>query len=155
MTEFAIVDTVERPYLYVTRRSAMASETVSAAMGEAFHQVMAFIREKGVSSADAALSVYYRFDPQEMEFRAGFFVSPEDAAKAEGEIGADVTPACRAVSFTHFGPYAELQDSYDRMMDWMAREGLTMSAPAWEVYLNGPDDTPEDELRTDVFVALA
>lgn len=41
------------------------------------------------------------------------------------------------------------------MMSWMEKEGLTMGAPAWEVYLNDPATTPEDALLTDVYVSLS
>jgi effector-binding domain-containing protein len=40
-------------------------------------------------------------------------------------------------------------------MAWLEKEGLTLGAPTWEVYVNDPDSTPEEELRTEIYVSLA
>ena len=90
-----------------------------------------------------------------MTFRAGFSVLPEDLAKAEGAVKADVTPAGKVLSFVHTGPYSELRNSYGEMMTYAEQNGLKIRAPAWEVYVNDPATVPEEELRTDVFVSLA
>jgi effector-binding domain-containing protein len=124
-------------------------------MGKAYGDVMAFIQANGLTLTGPALSVYYAYDPNTVTFRAGFFVSAEDAKKASGDIRADVTPAGRVVNFMHEGPYSKLGESYNQLMGWLEKEGLSLGAPTWEVYVNDPDSTPEEELRTDIYVTLA
>jgi effector-binding domain-containing protein len=40
------------------------------------------------------------------------------------------------------------------MMRYMQDNGIEMTVPAWEIYLDDADEVPEDALRTEVFVAL-
>lgn len=155
MLEFNQVDVEETPYLYEERTCSMDPGDISKTMGEAFHKVMMFMSENGIQTTGKVMAVYYAYDPQKMTFRAGFSVSPEDAAKAAGDIKADATPAGNALSFTHVGPYATLRDSYGKMMQHVEENGLALAAPTWEVYVNDPRTTPEEALRTDVFSALA
>ena len=46
------------------------------------------------------------------------------------------------------------EDSY-LVMEWLQGEGLSLGAPTWEVYVDDPDSTPEEELRTDIYVSFA
>ncbi|MFZ2101781.1 MAG: GyrI-like domain-containing protein [Oricola sp.] len=155
MPEFRLVDVTEQPYVYADCKCAMAPADISRTMGNAFALVMEFIQKNGLTLTGPALSVYYSYDPETVEFRAGFFVSAEDAKKASGAIKAGMTPAGRVVSFTHVGPYSKFSESYGALMEWMQGEGLALGAPTWETYVDDPDSTPEAELRTDIYVSLA
>lgn len=154
MPEFKQIEVEETPYLYEEKTCSMEPSDIGATMGEAFGNVMAFMTENGIETTGKVLSVYDTYDPATMTFRAGFSVAREDAAKASDSVKADVTPAGKVLTFTHVGPYATLRDSYDEMMRYVEDNGLTLCVPTWEVYVNGPDEVPEDELRTDVFAAL-
>jgi effector-binding domain-containing protein len=155
MPDFRLIDVTEQPYVYVERTCAMEPATISEEMGKAYGDAMAFIQANGLTLTGPALSVYYTYDPQTVTFRAGFFVSTEDAKKASGDVKADTTPAGRVVNFVHTGPYSKLSESYQELMAWLEKEGLTLGAPTWEVYVNDPDSTPEEELRTEIYVSLA
>lgn len=154
MPEFKVIRVSETPYLYVTKTSSMAPEDISGKMGEAFQEVWAFMQANQIQPAGGALSVYYDYSPDTMTFRAGFTVSRADMAKAQGPVSGDVTPAGEVLHFRHKGPYATLRDDYDLMMQHLKTLGREMGAPAWEVYLNSPDQVPEAELLTDVFMVL-
>ena len=155
MPEFQFVDVEEIPYFYQERSCGTAPEDINAAMGEAFQAVWDFLLASGVQTTGKALSVYYTYDPGKMTFRAGFSVDADARKKAKEPVRYDVTPAGRVLHFRHTGPYSKLRDSYGRMMAYMEQEGLKIGAPTWEVYLNDPSKTPEDELLTDVFVSIA
>lgn len=153
--EFTTRDVAAMPYLYAEGSAPMDPAAVSAAMGEVFAKVMGFMTEHGIAPAGPPVAVYYDYDPAMMTFRAGLLVAEADMAKAAGEIKADATPAGAALTFTHVGPYAHLSQSYEAMMAHVAKEGLTLGAPTWEVYVDDPGETPEAELRTEVFSHLA
>lgn len=155
MTEYKIIEVSEESYVYADCQCAMDPDAISQTIGKAFEDVMGFIKSHGLALTGPALSVYYTFDPETVTFRAGFFVSAEDAKKAQGEIKAGLTPAGRVVNFVHTGPYTTLGESYQAMMGWMQQQGLELGAPTWEVYIDDPDSVPQDKLRTDIFVALA
>ena len=156
MPDFHMVDVEEAPYLYAERTCSMAPDDISRNMGIAFGTVGALVGKKGITSVDRALSVYHGHDPETMTFRAGFLVSEEDAAKAEGEVKTDVLPAGRVLNFIHRGPYAKLRVSYGEMMKYLEAEGMTLGTPTWEIYLNDPGSvSSEDELETDIYVTVA
>lgn len=155
MPEFKIKEVEERPYIYVDCKCSMEPAEISETMGDAFSRVYGFMGERGIRPAQPPVSVYYTYDPDTIEFRAGFLASGDDAKKAAGDVKADVTPAGRVVHFVHIGPYATLRESYGVLMGWLEEEGLKLGAPTWEVYIDDPDKTPEDKLRTEIFVALA
>ena len=155
MASYEIVETTAQDYLYLTRRCAMKPEEIGPAMGEAIRTVWDFMQRNAIPPAGPVLAVYYDYSEDEMEFRTGFFVTPEDAARADGPVKADKTPAVRAAHAVHTGPYPALQETYGRVMSEMEQAGHSYGKPTWEVYLNDPDTTPEAELKTEIFIALA
>ena len=154
MLEFKQIDVQETPYLYEERTCSMDPADVGKTMGEAFHNVLAFLNANQIETTGQALSVYYTYDPEVMTFRAGFSVSEDDLAKAKGTVRADKTPAGKVLTFTHVGPYTGLRDSYGKLMEYIAANGLNLGAPTWEVYVNSPEEVDESELRTDIFATL-
>lgn len=154
MPEFLITEASELPYLYVEKTSSMAPDEIGRAMGEAFGAVWGFMQDHAIAPAGGALSVYYDFDMTQMDFRAGFVVAPDDLAKAEGAVKGDVTPAGPVARFVHKGPYETVGADYDLLMAWLEKEGLKMAVPAWEVYLNDPDQVAPEDLLTECSVRL-
>lgn len=156
MPNYQMIDVREAPYLYTERTCSTDPADISRNMGIAFGTVGALLGRKGITSAGRPLSVYYTHDPETMTFRAGFLVSEEDAAKAEGEVGAGILPAGTVLNFIHRGPYAKLRVSYGEMMEYLAANEMTVGAPTWEIYLNDPDGvSSEDELETDCYVTVS
>ena len=155
MVDFKLIDVTETPYLYVERTTTMDPGEIAQAMGSAFGEVWAFMEKHGVPPAGGALSVYYDYSEGRMDFRAGFTVSRNDMAAADGSVKADVTPAGKVLHFTHHGSYDGLRAAYDEMMTHMAAEGLAYAPPTWEVYRNSPDEVHEEQLITECYQALA
>ena len=155
MLEFSEVDVDEIPYLYRESACSMDPEEIGKCMGEAFEAVIGFMTANGVNATGKVMSVYYTYHPEKMTFRSGFSVAADDLAKARGDIKSDVTPAGRALTFTHIGPYALLRESYGELMAYASKNNLELKPPSWEIYVNDPRVTPEADLRTDVFFPLA
>ena len=155
MPEYQTVTLEETPYLYAERSCSMDPAEISNHMGSAFQEVWGFMQANGIAPAGPPMSVYPTYDPDTLSFRSGFPVAQVDLDKAEGGVKADVTPAGRVLHFTHKGPYATLRDDYDLTMQYINENSLTMGAPTWELYVNDPADTPEAELLTECYIALA
>lgn len=155
MPDFKMTEVAETPYIYVERSCSMDPSDISQAMGEAFGQVFGFMAEKGIAPAGPPMSVYYTYDPETMTFRSGFAVAADDMSKAADGVSADVLPAGRVLHFVHKGAYATLRDDYGLMMEHLKSEGLQIGAPTWEIYVNDPAEVPEEELLTEIYVALA
>ncbi|OAO00022.1 hypothetical protein A8B75_19010 [Sphingomonadales bacterium EhC05] len=154
MLEFKLTNVEEQPYLYEERSCSRDPSDISATMGGAFQNVMDFLSSRQISPIQV-LAVYYTYDPDRMSFRAGFTVSPDAVTKADGAVKAAVTPAGQVLTFTHVGPYSELRHSYGLMMEYIEKNGLKLGAPTWEIYVDDPQVTPPEQLKTEIFVSLA
>jgi effector-binding domain-containing protein len=154
MVDFNIIETNELPYLYAERTSSMHPEEISEKMGTAFKQVWEFMIKNSIEPAGGALSVYYDYSPNTMTFRAGFAINRGDMANAGGDVKADVTPSGKVLHFVHKGSYATLRNDYELMMKYLQESRLEAGVPSWEIYMNDPDTTPEDELLTECYLAL-
>lgn len=154
MSEFKIVETHEKPYFYIKRVCSMEPADISKNMGQALQGVWAFMQAHDIAATGPALAVYPTYDPNELEFHAGFFVSTEDMSRAEGDVKAAKTPAVKTLSTTHVGSYSGIRETYDAMMKHIAEQELSQSMPTWEIYVDDPGKTPVQNLRTEIFIAL-
>jgi effector-binding domain-containing protein len=150
-----VIDATETPYLNAEGSSTMEPADISAAMSEIFKQVFEFMQANAIAPAGPAISVYPGYDPKTMNFRAGFIIHRQDMWKASGPVAADLTPSGPALHFTHTGSYRTLRDDYGAMMQFAEDQSLMVGAPAWEIYINDPSQTPEAELLTECYAKLA
>ena len=90
-----------------------------------------------------------------MAFRSGLFVSEADGQKGEGEIQADKIPACKALHAMHVGPYVDMKLTHGAIWAHAKASGLASTMPVWEIYIDDPEKTAPEELRTEIYHALA
>jgi AraC family transcriptional regulator len=66
-------------------------------------------------------------------------------------------PGGRFAVTTHPGSYETLGETYTRFCgEWLPQSGLELlAAPALEFYRNSPQETPPEELLTDIYMPLA
>ncbi|MEJ6397857.1 GyrI-like domain-containing protein [Yoonia sp. 208BN28-4] len=143
-----------QPYLYVDKECPYGPE-IADAMGAGFGEVFGFVGQHGITPQSMPITVYMAMDPSMLRFRAGVMVSAEDAAKASGDVKADVLPEGDVMKTTHTGPYTSLNETHQALWSHMEAEGIPAAMPVWEVYINDPGETPEADLKTDVFRAIA
>ena len=74
--------------------------------------------------------------------------------EGSGPVRPGTMPAGQYVKAFHTGPYRKMGDTYNRMMAWTKEQGFTMKPESVEIYLNGPEDTPEAKLETEVLIPL-
>ncbi|CAN5160062.1 hypothetical protein BH11ACT4_BH11ACT4_07320 [soil metagenome] len=82
------------------------------------------------------------------------FPSATLPAPADGVTG-EMLPGGRAVQVLHQGSYDTLHETYDRLMPWLAEQGLTPGPVMWESYLNEPQPESPDATRTLIVWPLA
>ena len=156
MPEFNIVSVDSQPILYVHRSSATDPGSIGACMGEAFGTLMGFIGQHGIARTGAPMSIYHGFGETEAIFDVALPVAAADAERAagHGDIKGGATHAGQALKAVHVGPYTALADTYNRIMAHMEQEGLKPSGPCWEIYMNDPDTTPEEDLITEIYFPI-
>jgi effector-binding domain-containing protein len=57
---------------------------------------------------------------------------------------------------TLIGPYTEFtQEIYDRLYAYIQKKGLKIAGPLREIYLSNPQETPADQLVTELQIPIA
>ena len=80
-----------------------------------------------------------------------------DDVQAEGDIGIQDLPGGRYAKALHEGSYSKLGETYSALVGrWMPAHDFQPAndRPALEFYLNNPQQTPEDQLRTEIYMPL-
>lgn len=83
-------------------------------------------------------------------------ITVDEACRPDGQIGVQTIEGGLYAMATHHGSYSRLNDTYAALCGrWIPQEGYEIrSLPSFEIYLNDPNSTPEDELLTDVYVPI-
>ncbi len=74
---------------------------------------------------------------------------------AAGEIGRSALPAGRAAVTVHRGPYTGLPAAWDRLQAEIRSAGLAPGAGPWESYIDAPEESALDAIRTEIVWPLA
>lgn len=141
-------------YIYVDRECNYGPE-IAEAMGSAFGEVFGFVGENGIAPISMPMSVYTGMDPAKLRFRGAVIVSQEDAAKASGNIKADVLPEGDAMTVTHVGSYMGMGDTHKAMWGHMKEQDIPGTMPVWEIYVDDPTEVDEETLRTEIYCAIS
>ena len=54
----------------------------------------------------------------------------------------------------HKGSYESMRDTYGKLMKYAEENGIELTTPFREIYLSNPEETPEDELLTEIQAAI-
>src|SRR5262245_28922301 len=114
-----------------------------AACGE----VWSFIRSSGFLHGGRHLAIYL---DGVMNIECGAEV--DQSFTGNERVVCSKTPAGRAATAAHFGPYKRLGDAHGAVRKWCADNGHEWAGVCWEVYGHWTDDPAL--LRTDVFYLL-
>jgi AraC family transcriptional regulator len=93
--------------------------------------------------------------PEKLRYDACLVVGADVAPT--GDIGVRTLDGGQYAVTTHVGAYTKLNETYGRLVgQWIPAQGLEPASdrPSLEFYLNDPQRTPEDQLRTDVYMPL-
>jgi effector-binding domain-containing protein len=96
----------------------------------------------------APFAIYYNMDINDLDVELGFPVAKP--VKEKNEIKNSEIPAAKVLTFTHVGPYNELEKSYGQAMAWIKDNNINTAGTVCEFYLNDPDVTPPSDLETEI-----
>lgn len=92
--------------------------------------------------------------PENVRYDACITVQTD--VQPEGEIGVQTIPDGLYAMMTHYGSYNKLSETYAAICgQWAPANGYEIrSLPSMEIYVNAPEDAPEEELITDIYVPI-
>lgn len=128
-------------------------------VGPAWEKLAKFMKEKKLFSFGTDFIGLSYDDPTVTEtdkLRYEACASVKKEVKPEGEIGYKEIEGGTFAIFRHKGPYSGLSETYDQIyMNWLPESGYELrDAPPMEFYLNSPDRTKPENLKTDIYVPV-
>lgn len=142
---------------YLTASSLPNAAAISAAMGEAYFNILAFMDRHGLEEAGPPLSISRRFSGSEFVFDAAIPVRgiSDDSPQSDAGIRLGQTWGGPVVRGRHIGSYRKLAETHEKIAAWLAVHGVARAGDAWEAYVSDPTRTPEGELVTEVYYPIA
>ncbi|EAR50005.1 hypothetical protein OG2516_07380 [Oceanicola granulosus HTCC2516] len=139
-------------YVYVDRDCAFEAGAIAAAMGSGIREVLEAVSRADLAVMSPPMAIYESMEPERLRFRVGVLITPEHAGRSPLRVGE--LPGGEAVHTVHTGPYATLNATHRALDEALAADGHPHGWPVWEVYVDDPSETPEAELRTEIWRSL-
>ncbi len=119
---------------------------------QAYQSIGILMSENGVECVGAPFAIYYNMDIQDLDVELGFPVSSRISEK--GRIKNSFIPQGKVISFTHVGPYNELESAYNEAFEWIKQNNVETNGVVCELYHNDPAVLPPAELITEICMYL-
>ena len=134
-------------------RAAPDAASMSAALGEAYTDILAYMDTHGLRSAGPPLSIAREFSGARLNFDAGIPVVgiTDDTPRQAGGVRLGRTAGGPALRAMHRGAYRNLAATHRMMSAYLAALGIERNGDAWESYVSDPTEVPEAELLTYVY----
>jgi effector-binding domain-containing protein len=109
--------------------------------GPAVGELMAALAAQGIKPAGAVFAHHLKMSPDTFDFELGVTVSAQ--VKAAGRVKPGHLPAAKVARAVYSGPYEGLSAAWGEFNAWLRANGHTLADNLWEVYLAGPQSSPD------------
>ncbi len=75
-------------------------------------------------------------------------------AEGAGGIRSYLIPGGKMARVLHRGPYESMETTYRRLFTWIDEQGLRITGPVRESYLNDPREVPAGQILTEIMVPV-
>jgi len=102
------------------------------------------------------ISLYNKFDIKKQNCVYTSAVPVKSTTEVEPPLHSGKIEACRALKLTHKGSYEHLGTAWATAMANQRHKKLKLSKvqPCYEVYVSDPDNTPAEELVTEIYLPV-
>ncbi len=136
----------------LTIRTRAAVQDLPQVLGKAFGAIAQYLGELGGQSAGPPFAAYHNMDMQDLDIEIGFPVPGK--LPGRDDIKVSEIPGGRAATCLYVGPYSDIGPAYNALSQWMKENGHEPTGVAYEMYLDDPDQTPPEELKTQILFPL-
>ena len=114
---------------------------IQEVMGPGIREAMAAARAQGVGPAGPWFAHHLKITPE--QFDLDVCVPVSSPVEPAGRVRPAERPALRVIRTVYRGPYEGLGGAWHEFDQWIQRQGLRTAADMYEVYLVGPETSPE------------
>jgi effector-binding domain-containing protein len=136
----------------LTVRTRAAVQDMPQVLGQAFGRIAQYLGELGEHPAGPPFVAYHNEDMDDLDLEIGFQVARE--LPGRDDVEPSEIPGGKAATCLHVGPYSDIKPAYEALWQFVADEGYEASGVAYEMYLNDPQETPPEELQTQISFPL-
>jgi effector-binding domain-containing protein len=127
-------------------------EQLPEIMVAVYAEISDMMQQRTIPFAGPPFALYHNMDIENFDVEIGFPVS--ESFEGEGRVLPGLIPGGRVVSILHTGPYAELEKTYDIAISYIREKGIGIDSWMYERYLNSPEDSTVDNLKTEIFFPI-
>ncbi len=138
LDEPQIVQTELQPAAIV--HITVAREQIQAVMGPGLQEVRDALAAQRIPPAGSWYTHHLRMDPAIFDFEIGIPIAA--ALTPAGRVQPGELRAATVARTVYHGPFEGLADAWGKLMDWIVAHGRTPAADLSEVYLAGPEVSP-------------
>ncbi|KAB1440388.1 AraC family transcriptional regulator [Pseudodesulfovibrio senegalensis] len=126
----------------------------------AWDELCAWAMPKGLLTPETLFFGIGHDDPEqtpEQDLRYDACITLRETPETEGNVQLGTIPAGQCAVALHVGPYETLGDSWREILKtWLPHSGhqYDCARASFEQYMNDPETTPPQELRTMLFVPI-
>ena len=124
----------------IIRLTIPRSEMMKA-FGPAVQELMSTLADQGVKPIGAVFAHHLKMPPDMFDFELGVEVSTP--VKPAGRVKPGQLPAAKVARTVYRGPYQGLPSAWGEFVQWMKANGHEQAEDLWEVYLVGPQSSPD------------
>lgn len=121
-------------------------------LGESYSKIVGYLAELDEEPAGAPFAAYFNMDMQDLDVEIGFPVSRLLTGK--GDIQASEVPGGKLGVAMHTGRYGDIAPAYDVLTQFVKEQGHEPTGVSYEFYLNDPEETPQEQLLTQIVFPL-
>lgn len=133
-------------------RTKTSVEKLPQVLGKALSDIAQYLEEVGEEPAGPPYVAYYNMNMKKLDLEIGFPVSKKIVGK--GDIKASEIPAGNTARCLYVGPYNKISPAYNALSKWIKDHGYKIKGVSYEIYLNDPNQTPPEELMTEIVFPL-
>ncbi len=145
-----IVKKAEQPVLSIRTRTSV--QELPNVLGKSYGAIAQYLGELGEQPVGATFAGYHNMDMQNLDVEIGFQV--DHPLEGKGEIQSGWIPGGMLATCMHIGPYNAIEPAYNALMKFVEEQDHQVTGVAYEFYLNDPNETPANELQTQIVFPL-
>lgn len=132
------------------KRTGVNMGNMRETIDEMCAKLLAYLSAQGKGMSGPPYLKYMDMKPDFSEFELEWGFPVAEPLPDAGEFYMTKTHGGRAIAATHKGPYHTLEEAYTAIAAYQQEHSLKNTGVYYDIYLNNPDETPEEELLTQV-----